>query len=30
MVRCLNQMSHQCRTKVELNQLGLAHEKYSV
>ena len=23
----LNQMSHQCHSKVELNQLGLAHEK---
>ena len=30
MVRLLNQMSRQCCSKVELIQLGLAHEKYSV
>ena len=26
----LNQMSRQCRSKVELIQLGSAHEKYGV
>ena len=30
MVRHLNQMSHQCRSKVERIQLGSAREKYSV
>ena len=29
-VRRLNQMSHQCRSKVELIQVGSAHEKYGV
>ena len=29
-VRRLNQMSRQCGSKVELIQLGLAHEKYGV
>ena len=29
-VRRLNQMSRQCRSKVELIQLGSAHEKYGV
>ena len=29
-VRRLNQMSHQCRSKVELIQLGSAHEKHGV
>ena len=29
-VRRLNQMSRQCRSKVELLQLGSAHEKYGV
>ena len=27
-IRRLNQMSRQCRSKVELVQLGSAHEKY--
>ena len=26
----MNQMSRQCRYKVEIIQLGLAHEKHSV
>ena len=30
MVRRLNQMSRQCRSKVELIQLGSVHEKYGV
>ena len=30
MVRRLNQMSRQCCSKVEVIQLGLAHEKYGV
>ena len=30
MVRRLNQMSRQCRSKVELIQLGSVHEKYCV
>ena len=30
MVYSLNQVSHQCHSKVELIQLGLAHEKYGV
>ena len=29
-VRRLNQMSHQCRSKVQLIQLSSAHEKYGV
>ena len=29
-VRRLNQMSRQCRSEVELIQLGSAHEKYGV
>ena len=30
MVRSLNQMSRQCRSEVELIQLGSAHEKYGI
>ena len=30
MVRHLDQMSHQCHSKIELFQLCLAHEKYGV
>ena len=30
MMRRLNQMSRQCRSKVERIQLGSAHEKYGV
>ena len=30
MVHCLNQISCQCHSKVELIRLGSAHEKYSV
>ena len=30
MVHRLNQMSRQCRFKVELTQLGSAHQKYGV